>query len=610
MNQATATHPANERLSAFSWGKLDEGDAKEIAAHLETCADCQRVVETQPDDALISLVRKVVTTTMAASTVTLIESWLPTELLSHPRYRLIRWLGAGGMGVVYQAEHRLMERLVALKIISKKLTDNAVTVARFQKEVKAAAKLSHPNIVASYDAEQAGDLHFLVMEFIEGTSLARLVEDRGPLPVSLACDYVRQVALGLQHASEHGLVHRDIKPQNLMLTPNGQVKILDFGLAGFVSENGPVGSLTELGQGLGTPDYVAPEQIRDTHSADIRSDIYSLGCTLYFLLTGQPPFPEGSVSQKVAAQLERMPRAISDLRRDLPDGLAQVVERLMAKTPDRRYQKPVEVAEALAPFSIKREEGRQSASIWRKLKPNRHLISFGLVLGAAVIASVFIFDLPGKLASGNSKAEEVEKSSVSKNKDEEKLPVSKGKEGKQPPIPTGNEEEKGSANSKPTIADGQGQSRFSEIELEKPFDKYLLAKPLLMEVTGARIIRLPGGNQVIISIASIVLKNNSPEERVNAERVCRIRAITSVVAGKEGVHVYRVEEAKEQRLIILENGKETGKSVSEVLELTQTTVKGLTKDMPVVGRWNSQDGGIYYLAIGIIIDRKGLPVPE
>jgi serine/threonine protein kinase len=599
MNHATAIHPASERLSAFSWGKLDEGDAKEIAAHLDTCADCQRMVETQPDDALISLVRKVVTTTMAASTVTLVESWLPTELLSHPRYRLIRWLGAGGMGVVYLAEHRLMERLVALKIISKKLTDNAVTVARFQKEVKAAAKLSHPNIVASYDAEQAGDLHFLVMEFIEGTSLARLVEDRGPLPVNLACDYVRQVALGLQHASEHGLVHRDIKPQNLMLTPNGQVKILDFGLAGFVSENGPVGSLTELGQGLGTPDYVAPEQIRDTHSADIRSDIYSVGCTLYFLLTGQPPFPEGSTSQKVAAQLERTPRAISDLRRDLPVGLAQLVERLMAKNPDRRYQKPVEVAEALVPFSIKRDEGRQSVSIWRKLKPNLPLLSVGIVLGAVVIASVFIFDLPGKLASGNTKA-----------KEEEKLPVPKGKEENKPPIPTRNGEEKGSANNESTKSEVQGLSRFSEIALEKPFDKYLLANPLLMEVTGAKIIRLPGGNQVILSIASTVLKNNSPEERVRADRVCRIRAIASVVAEKEGVHVYRAEEAKEQRLIILENGQEKGKSVSELLELTRTKVEGVTKDMPVVGRWKSLDGGIYYLAIGIMIDRRGLPVSE
>jgi serine/threonine protein kinase len=214
--------------------------------------------------------------------------------------------------------------------------------------VKAAAKLAHPNIVASYDAEQAGDLHFLVMEFIEGTTLARLVEDSGPLPASLACDHVRQAALGLQHAFECGMVQRDIKPANLMLTPTGRVKILDFGLAGFTSDSGPIGSLTGLGQGLGTPDYVAPEQIRDSHAADIRADIYSLGCTVYYLLTGHPPFPEGSSSQKIAAHLERRPRPVSELRTDLPAGLAQVIEQMTAKEPTQRYQTPAEVVDALA----------------------------------------------------------------------------------------------------------------------------------------------------------------------------------------------------------------------------------------------------------------------
>src|SRR5262249_28168159 len=154
----------------------------------------------------------------------------------HPRYRVLEALGAGGMGVVFKVEHRLMERVVALKVISRSLTDRPELVARFRQEVKAAARLSPPHIVTGHGADQGGDLLFLVMEYVEGASLDRLVEEQGPLPVEQACDYVRQAALGLQHAFERGMVHRDIKPHNLMLTSEGQVKILDFGLARFASE--------------------------------------------------------------------------------------------------------------------------------------------------------------------------------------------------------------------------------------------------------------------------------------------------------------------------------------------------------------------------------------
>lgn len=572
------THPDLNQLAAFGHGKSIEVEESEIAAHLDTCVDCQRVVDTQPDDAVVSLLRNVITTSSGQHSTT-IDTWLPTELANHPRYRLVRWLGAGGMGVVYEAEHRLMERPVAIKVISKALTNDAKAVARFQNEVKAAAKLAHPNIVTAYDAEQAGDLHFLVMEFIEGKSLARLIEDDGRQPVGLACEYLRQAALGLQHACEQGMAHRDIKPQNLMLTPNGQVKILDFGLAGFVSEGGSVGTLTEFGQGLGTPDYVAPEQIRDARSSDIRADIYSLGCTLYYLLAGKPPFPEGSVSQKVASHLERTPRAISDLRSDLPDGLAEIVERMMAKNPDRRYQKPVEVAEALASFSRQDGKSQDKPGAWRRSNLNRLLIAGGIL--GLVIASVFIFNLPGMFFSPSSKGTEEEKPKASDN-----------------------------TQAKAPITGGQVNSRFSEVDLETPFDKYLLANPLLMEIAGAKIIRQPNGNQIILSVASTVLKDKSAEERIRAERVCRIRAIASVVAEKEGVHVYRLEESKEQRLVILENGQEKGKSISELLEITRTKTEGITKDMPVVGRWKSKDGNIFYLALGRIVDRKGNLIPE
>jgi WD40 repeat protein len=301
---------------------------------------------------------------------------LPAALVDHPRYRVLELLGAGGMGAVYKAEHQLMERLVALKVISPQLTASPAMVERFRREVKAAARLTHPHIVAAYDAEQAGDTHFLVMEYVAGVSLARLLAERGRLPVAVACDYVRQAALGLHHAFERGMVHRDVKPHNLMVTPGGQVKVLDFGLARFAREIAPpllapsqapastaAGSagatlspeaLTQVGTLLGTPDYLAPEQATDPHATDIRADVYSLGCTLYELLTGQPPFPGGDAVEKVMAHVQRTPPPLTQVRGDVPPEVARVVERMMAKDPARRYQTPAEVAAALAPFPARR----------------------------------------------------------------------------------------------------------------------------------------------------------------------------------------------------------------------------------------------------------------
>ncbi len=310
---------------------------------------------------------------------------VPKELADHTRYRVLGLLGVGGMGAVYKAEHRLMERLVALKVIGRRLMDDPAAVERFRREVKAAARLDHPHIVRAYDADQAGELHFLVMEYVEGTDLARLVAERGRLPVAEACEYARQCAVGLQHAYEHGMVHRDVKPHNLMRTPGGQVKILDFGLARFASETAPSplplshevgergeflppsppgggrgaggeggapdGSITEAGALMGTADYVSPEQARDAHGADIRADLYSLGCTLYFLLAGHSPYPEGSFVDKLAAHRQRPPRPLGELRGDVPPRLLGVLDRLLAKDPAGRYQSPAEVAEALAPFA-------------------------------------------------------------------------------------------------------------------------------------------------------------------------------------------------------------------------------------------------------------------
>jgi uncharacterized protein (TIGR03067 family) len=277
------------------------------------------------------------------------------------------------MGAVYKAEHQIMKRPVALKVINQELVARPAAVERFHREVLAAARLAHPNIVTAFDADQAGGTHFLVMEYVDGVSLARLVAERGPLPIQDACDYICQAALALQHAHEQGMVHRDIKPQNLMLTPQGQVKVLDFGLAQLASElavahaatssedsgSASSGSITHAGAMMGTPDYIAPEQARDAHGADIRADIYSLGCTLYDLLAGHAPFPEGTALQKVMGHIERPPTPLGDLRDDVPSSLAQVVERMMAKDPADRYQTPAEVAEALTPFAGHPRESRK-----------------------------------------------------------------------------------------------------------------------------------------------------------------------------------------------------------------------------------------------------------
>jgi putative intracellular protease/amidase len=275
---------------------------------------------------------------------------LPPELAQHPRYRILHKLGEGGMGAVYKAEHRLMGRVVALKVVNPHLLKDAVSTARFQQEVQAAARLKHPNIVTAHDAEQVGNCHLLVMEFVEGLTLARLVEAEGPLPIGRACELLRQAALGLQHAHDQGMVHRDVKPQNLMLTFHSQVKILDFGLARLAGGLAGDQALTLAGEIIGTPDYLAPEQIRDSRCVDHRADLYALGCTAYFLLTGQTPYADHALLEKLFAHGEKEPVPVEQVRPELPKALGNVVRKLMAKQPEDRYQSGAEAAEALAAF--------------------------------------------------------------------------------------------------------------------------------------------------------------------------------------------------------------------------------------------------------------------
>lgn len=290
----------------------------------------------------------------------LITKWQAEKLLQGKhkgyflsKYKLLSLLGKGGMSSVFLAEHTLMKRRCAIKVLPHKRVADSSYLARFHREAQAVASLDHPNIVRAYDvdhqAERDTEIHFLVMEYVEGQSLQELVARSGPCAITDAVDYVRQAAVGLSHAHQAGLVHRDIKPGNLLCDLNGVVKILDLGLARFFDNQGQEEALTiqHDEKVLGTADYLAPEQALDSHSVDARADIYSLGCTLYFLLTGHPPFTEGTLTQRLMAHQTKEPPPIEKERPDVPASLLVIVRKMMAKNPDERYATAEITAETL-----------------------------------------------------------------------------------------------------------------------------------------------------------------------------------------------------------------------------------------------------------------------
>jgi serine/threonine protein kinase len=341
----------------------------------------------------------------------------PTERIIGP-YVVLEPLGQGGTGQVFKARHQRLDRIVALKVIRKELLSDPEVVSRFYREMRLVSQLSSPHVVHAFDAGPIVDRppsplggegsgvrgeglvqgHFLVMEYVEGTDLGRLVKKAGPLPARQAAEYIRQAALGLQHIYKHQLVHRDIKPGNLLLCGE-LIKILDLGLARWrpatleqadssPSEETSSSSLTPAGSVMmGTPDYLAPEQALDFHAADIRADLYSLGCTFYYLLTGQPPFPGGTLAQKLLNHQNTPAPPVNTLRCAVPPAIAGIVHRLLAKRPEDRYVTPADLVADLD-AAIGRD-GRLSWS-WLRSRPKRRVL-LPSVLGALALLLLGVF---------------------------------------------------------------------------------------------------------------------------------------------------------------------------------------------------------------------------
>ena len=393
-------HPSPAELHAYGLGQLPNDQASVIEEHISECEPCcETIADVSPEDTFVGLLQRADFQHPTDQTIDQhsglggpTTDGTPGPLTQHPRYEIVGLIGRGGMGDVYKAQHRKMKRTVALKVINRKLFRQGEAVNRFHREVEAAAQLSHPNIVTAHDADQAGDFHFMVMEYVDGVDLSQVVRDRGVLSTGEACDYIRQAAQGLQHAYERGMVHRDIKPHNLMVTADGTVKILDFGLASLapesLSETEEVesrGDLTVAGSIMGTPDFISPEQAEDAHSADIRSDIFSLGATFYYLLAGRSPIAGSSLNEKLKHLAEAETPSLQETRHDIPVELCAIVEKMLAKNANERFQTPAEVAEALLPFT----EGNKSSTAQPQATKSKRVRKFVIAAGLlGLIASI------------------------------------------------------------------------------------------------------------------------------------------------------------------------------------------------------------------------------
>jgi serine/threonine protein kinase len=346
-SQLAALHHGAEPLLAGLRQPPEDTDQFVLPGSLAAEAECQQVIS--------ELVRLGAGPAAGGPSHDPGEDLVPPQLKMIREYRLLKPIGRGGMGMVYLAEHTRLKRQVALKILPSERLADPQALSRFEREMEAVGRLDHPNIVRATDAGVIDGTHFLVMDLVDGPNIAQLARSNGPLSVADACEIVRQAAEGLQHVHEHGLVHRDIKPSNLVLTPDGTIRVLDLGLALLrTSDDVQAEELTAADQIMGTADYIAPEQAMSARTVDIRADIYSLGCTLYHLLAGQPPFRHPDYSnplRKMMAHTNEPIPPVTNFRDDLPADLVLVLDQMLAKRPEDRLTTPKDVAKRLQPFT-------------------------------------------------------------------------------------------------------------------------------------------------------------------------------------------------------------------------------------------------------------------
>ncbi len=432
-----ATCPAADQLSAYVIGKLPPDLFESVASHVERCPACEaslHILEQLSDPLLANLRHDEPANPWLGEPQLQAALAQAQSLAGRPQaaaaapslgrlgsYELIEKAGQGGMGVVYKARHTLLDRIDAVKVLTAQRTSDPESVKRFLREMRAVGQLSHPNLIQARHAEQADGTWLLATEWLDGETLTQRVQRLGPLSFAESCELISQAAEGLQHAHDRGVIHRDVKPSNLMRVSSGQLKVLDLGLARLRGEFAMPGDATGSGMILGTADYIAPEQVGEARTADHRADIYSLGCTLYYLLSGQPPFPHLSTLEKLLAHQQQEPERLERLRRDLPAGLAEVVARMMTRDPAQRYQSMTEVIAVLRPFTnatlVRQETGDDTAMVRRQVlaemrseEPSRtallpqpahsrRLLWAALLLFAFVAAAGVVFKLQGKNGS-------------------------------------------------------------------------------------------------------------------------------------------------------------------------------------------------------------------
>lgn len=406
--------PSPKIIFQYTEGRLENADATELQQHLNSCTACSRLLQDLSAESVPASRDPGDTIALDKSAnksddgdFQLGSDPTPLDGLTTKRrrkdtpifaegqligkYRIIKLVGKGGMGQVFQARHAKLDRIVALKTLTQAHVPLPESLERFEREMKAVARLDHPNIVRAFDADETDGVHYFVMEYLEGESVAKILKTSGAMPVAEACLLAQQVAIGLSHIHEHKLIHRDIKPANLIVTPDGTVKILDLGLALLNDNTLDASDLTTSGLVIGTPDFMACEQLEDMRTVDIRADIYSLGATLYALLAGHGPFAGNayqSTLKKIAAMATKDPPPITKHRDDIPAALETVLEKMLQKEPEDRYQSPDEVITALQPFVDPQQAPLHSRPV---KKANRRVTLMATIAAAMMASAAYLF---------------------------------------------------------------------------------------------------------------------------------------------------------------------------------------------------------------------------